>query len=210
MAVGAHFDTPPCAPYGPLTQLHLSRANKVVQYQACFATVVAQRATDYKLRKEVFVVESTAHAGHYITSDVSVCYVEGYDVGIASRDRHTIVTPKDRPFVRDAALKRLGAQIAAGSCAGERPVSALHPCGVPVQTHWSPPCCTGNSFSFVVAGVQAAGLARACSELGLSSHHLTDLKHASDVLPVLISMWPAAQMINQAFSVVTGTPFITC
>ena len=210
MAVGAHFDTPPCAPYGPLTQLHLSRANKVVQYQACFATVVAQRATDYKLRKEVFVVESTAHAGHYITSDVSVCYVEGYDVGIASRDRHTIVTPKDRPFVRDAALKRLGAQIAAGSCAGERPVSALHPCGVPVQTHWSPPCCTGNSFSFVGAGVQAAGLARACSELGLSSHHLTDLKHASDVLPVLISMWPAAQMINQAFSVVTGTPFITC
>ena len=86
----------------------------------------------------------------------SVVFVSGHQVGLETRDDHAFITPIDRPFIVDESLRRQGAQIRAGSCAGARPVSALHPCGTPVQNPWSRPCCDGDGLSLYGAGVQAA------------------------------------------------------
>ena len=209
MAVVAHFDTPPCTPYGPLAKMHLPRSRRLVHHQACLSTVVAQRVHDYGLSGEVFLIETVSHGGHYVSGDASVVFVSGHQVGLETRDDHAFITPLDRPFIVDESLRRQGVQIRAGSCAGARPVSALHPCGTPVQNPWSRPCCEGDGLSLYGSGVRAASLSRICAVIGLSEKHLVSKDHAADVLPVMLAMWGGAQLINQALSRCTGFPIIS-
>ena len=209
LAVAGHYDTPPCTRYGPLSRMHLPRSKRLVHHQACLSTVVAQRVYDYEQKGEVFLVETVAHGGHYVSGGASVVFVSGHQVGLETRDDHAFITPVDRPFIVDESLRRQGAQIRAGSCAGARPVSALHPCGTPVQNPWSRPCCEGDGLSLYGAGVQAASLSRICAAIGLSEKHLTSKEHAADVLPVLLAMLGGSQLINQALSRIAGIPIIS-
>ena len=209
MAVVAHFDTPPCTPYGPLAKMHLPRSRRMVHHQACLSTVVAQRVHDYSLSGEVFLIETVSHGGHYVSGGASVVFVSGHQVGLETRDDHAFITPLDRPFIVDESLRRQGVQIRAGSCAGARPVSALHPCGTPVQNPWSRPCCEGDGLSLYGSGVRAATLSRICAVVGLSEKHLVSKDHAADVLPLMLAMWGGAQLINQALSRCTGFPIIS-
>ena len=205
----ANYSTPPCTLYGPLPLLNTARRQGRVHHQAVLGTVVAQHVQDYLTKGQPFIVETVGHGGHYISGEASVTFVEGTDVGLTTGDRHAFVAPYDRPFVRDAPLRRLGQRLRATSCMGSRTVSALHPDGVPVENPWSRPCCDGNELNVVGSGVNGVSMKRLCAALGFSQQHLTQKESASKALPVLLAQWAGSQLIDQTFSVLAGTPFIT-
>ena len=114
------MDGPPCTPYGPLARMGLTRQRRIVEHQPALSHVVAQRVVDYREHRQMFLVETTTHGGHYITGEAAVTFVDYADVGGASRDGHAFITPADRPFVRDKALRVLGASLREGTCVGWR------------------------------------------------------------------------------------------
>ena len=141
--VVAHSDSPRCTPYGALPHLNQVRKHGLLYHQACLGTVVSQRIADYRRHGQPFLVESVTRAGQFVPDGAVATHVDGADVG--ATDKHVFITPADRPFIRDVALAEQGVRVRAGTCAGPRPTSALHPDGVPLQNPWSTACCAGNS-----------------------------------------------------------------